>query len=277
MRKSKLLLVGTYHSTHPQYGTNDNDYFEQIGLALDVYSNYDKFLLAGDFNVQEDESSIQNFLDVFCAKNLVKEKTCFKSLDNPSCIDLFITNSCHSFQNTTTVSTGLSDFHKMIVTVLKTTFPKAKPKIISYRDYSKFVESDFRRDLRDNIRDIVVKDYDSFERTFLNALNTHAPCKKKTVRANQKSYVTKQLRKAIMNRSYLEHKFYRYQTADNCRAFKKQKKYCNRLYKRERRKYYSNLNLKDITDNKKFWNTTQPLFSNKEDAKIVLYLSMEIK
>ena len=39
LRKNNLLLVGTYHSTHPQYGTSDIDYFEQMGLALDVYSN----------------------------------------------------------------------------------------------------------------------------------------------------------------------------------------------------------------------------------------------
>ena len=140
LRKSKLLLVGTYHSTHPLYGTSDKDFFEQMGLALDVYSNYDKFVLAGDFNVQEGDDSLQEFLDDFSAKNLVKEKTCFKSLDNPSCIDLFITNSFQSFQNTVTVSTGLSDFHKMVVTVLKTTFPKAKPKVVPYMDFSKFVE-----------------------------------------------------------------------------------------------------------------------------------------
>lgn len=36
LRKTKLLLFGTYHSTHPEYGLNDCDYFEQVGLALDV-------------------------------------------------------------------------------------------------------------------------------------------------------------------------------------------------------------------------------------------------
>ena len=82
LRKSKLLLVGTYHSTHPEYGTTDIDYFEQMGFALDVYSNYEKFLLAGDFNVQEDEPSIQGFLEEYHAKNLVKENTCFKNIDN---------------------------------------------------------------------------------------------------------------------------------------------------------------------------------------------------
>ena len=47
LRKSKLLFVGTYQSTRHHYGTNDKEFFEQIGLALDVYSNYEKFLLAG--------------------------------------------------------------------------------------------------------------------------------------------------------------------------------------------------------------------------------------
>ena len=39
---------------------------------------------------------------------------------------------------TTAVSTGLSDFHKMTVTVMKTTFPKSEPKIVRYRDFSKY-------------------------------------------------------------------------------------------------------------------------------------------
>ena len=138
LRKNKLLLVGMYHSTNAEYGTSDAVFFEQIRFALDVYSNYDKFLLAGDFNLQEGEDLLDDFMDEFHSKNLVKETTCFKNPENPSCIDLFITNSHGSFQKTSTVSTGLSDFHKMVVIVLKTTFPKAKPKVIPYRDFSKY-------------------------------------------------------------------------------------------------------------------------------------------
>ena len=263
LRKSKLLLIGTYRSTHSVFGINEKDYFEQIGLNLDDYSKYEKFLLAGDLNVQEHESSLKEFLNEFSATNLVKEKTCFKNIENPSCIDLFITNSTLSFQNTTTVSTGLSDFHDMIITVLKTTFPKAKPKVIFYRDYSKFIDNDFRNDLRGKLQDLRTKDYESFENTFLEVLNIHAPHKKKVVRANQKPYVTKQFRKAIMRRSCLQNKFHKNRTEENRQAFKRQKNYCNRLYKRERRKFYSNLNLNDIVDNKIFWKITKPLFSNK--------------
>ena len=62
------------------------------------------------------------------AKNIVKEPTCFKSLSNPNCIDLVITNSSSGFQNTKAMSTGLSDFHKMVVSVLKHTFHRSAPK-----------------------------------------------------------------------------------------------------------------------------------------------------
>ena len=34
-------------------------------------------------------------------------------------------------------------------------------------------------------------------------------------------------------------------------------------YKKVKRNYYENLDLKDINDNKKFWATVNPLFSNK--------------
>ena len=99
--------MGTYHSKHVVHGTSDTQFFEQIGLALDVYSGYDKFLIAGDFNVQVGEPPRDDFLDDFGAKDLVKEFTCFKSTNNLSCIDLFLTNSGNTFQNIQTVNTGI--------------------------------------------------------------------------------------------------------------------------------------------------------------------------
>ena len=130
-------------------GLKGEDFFEQIGLALDKYSSYEKFLFAGDFNLEEDDSDLSNFLSQYTAKNLVKEKTCFKSIENPSCIDLFLTNSPLSFQNTTAVETGLSDFHKMVVTVLKTKFPKASPSTVYYRSYKNFDLGNFRCELKE--------------------------------------------------------------------------------------------------------------------------------
>ena len=212
--------------------------------------------------MKEGDVCLDNFLDEYHAKSIVKVPTCFKNPSNPSCVDLFITNSCRSFMKTTAISTGLSDFHKMIVTVMRTTFKKAEPITIHYRDYSHYDKKAFGNDLQQKlVRQ--PREYDAFEEIFLGVLDIHAPKKSRLVRANQKPYVSKKMRKAIMLRSQLQNKFFKFGTVEHHTAFKRQKNYCNRLYKREKRQYYYNLNLNNITDNKKFWKTMKPLFGDK--------------
>ena len=63
-------------------------------------------------------------------KTLVRVSTCYKNPANLSCIDLFLTNSNLFFQDTNAFETGLSDFHKLVVTVMKIHFRKMKPKTI---------------------------------------------------------------------------------------------------------------------------------------------------
>ena len=84
--------------------------------------------------------------------------------------------------------------------------------------------------------------------------------------------MTKALRKAIMRRSELESKYFKKKTNENKARFKKQKKICSKLYKKERKKFYSNLELNEITDNKLFWKTIKPLLSEKciQSSKISL-------
>ena len=66
-----------------------------------------------------------------------------------------------------------------------------------------------------------------------------------------------------MRRSALERKYYKYGSDNNKKAYRKQKHFCSKLYKKERKKYYSNLDIKTITDNKKFWQTVMPFFTDK--------------
>ena len=78
-------------------------------------------------------------------------------------------------------------------------------------------------------------------------------------------YMTKVLRKAIMIRSALEKKYYKSKSVEDRHAFKRQRNFCNRMYKREKRNYFNNLNLNKITDNKTFWKTVKPFLSKKGD------------
>ena len=108
----------------------------------------------------------------------------------------------------------------MAVTVMKTTFPKAKPKVIQYRDYKNFVPKVFGFELKKKLQNQVVEDYAKFEEIFLESLEKHAPLKKKILRANEKPYMTKTLRKAIMRRSALQNRYYRDKLPESEKAFK---------------------------------------------------------
>ena len=70
-------MLGTYHPP----SQSDNYYFDHLGNSLDIYNqNYDNFLLIGDYNAEDSEPCMSQFLHQYEAKNLVKVKTCFKKL-----------------------------------------------------------------------------------------------------------------------------------------------------------------------------------------------------
>ena len=196
--------------------------------------------MLGDFNAEDTEPILSEFLEQYEAKNIMKNKTCCKNPDRPTCIDLFLTNSPHSFQNTMMISTGFSDFHKMIITVLKSSFIKLKARETYYRDYKNFSSNSFREDLTLS-SDRINKGFNSFEDTFMKTLNRYAPMKKTFVRANEVPYMTKALRKAIMKRSELESKYLKNKSYQNMKIYKKQKNFCSKLYKKERKKNYSKI------------------------------------
>ena len=79
---------------------------------------------------------------------MVNKVMCYKNQGKPTCMDLILTNCPGSFQNSCVVETGLSDFHKMVVTVMKTSYRKSQPKIIHYRNYKNFSNDIFRDSLQ---------------------------------------------------------------------------------------------------------------------------------
>ena len=87
-------------------------------------SKYENFLLLGDFNSEMSESVMIDFCAIYNLINLIKEPTCFKNVENPSTIDLILTNRGRRFQNIMTIETGLSDHHKLTITVMKSLFQK---------------------------------------------------------------------------------------------------------------------------------------------------------
>ena len=126
--------------------------------------------------------------------------------------------------------TGLSDFHKLVVTVLKSTFPKSSPNVIKYRSYKNF-SNDLLRDAFNSLlsmENMTLKftSLTSFAKIFIETLNKHAPIKKKYICANHANFVTKSLRKAIMLRSRPWNIFLKEKSLESKKAYNKQPKIC---------------------------------------------------
>ena len=107
----------------------------------------------GDFNIDinKNEAIGHEKLDTFCntlnLTNLVKSYTCFTN-NHKSTIDLFLTNKPRSFQFTSVTETGLSNYHRLITTFMKSYFSRLKPKIIHYRNFKRFDEQKFIDDVK---------------------------------------------------------------------------------------------------------------------------------
>ena len=74
------------------------------------------------------EPSLNEFCQTYSLESIVNKPTCFKNPKNPSCIDLMLTNRQERFLKGKTVETGLSDIHKITVSVFKNKLQKAKAK-----------------------------------------------------------------------------------------------------------------------------------------------------
>ena len=75
--------------------------------------------------------------------------------------------------------------------------------------------------------------------------------------------MTKSLRKAIMLKSRLKNNFNKKRSDENWENYKKQWNFCVKLPRQTNEKYFSDINVKSISDNKKFWKTIKPFFPIK--------------
>ena len=174
--------------------------------------------------------------------------------------DYILTNHPKSFHSSSVYETGLSDFHKLTLTVLKTFHVKHKPKIIQYRDFNHFDNASFREL---SLKNVLPGEFEKSKYISSKVLNIHAPIKEKHVRCNQSPFMSKQLRKAIMTRTRLLNKYRKDSSAGNLFAYKRQINFCVKLLRKSKIDFYNNLKVKRITDSRKFWQTIKPNFTEK--------------
>ena len=170
----KRWLINCSYNPHKN---NSCRHLEVVTKTLDsYYSKYENVIFLGDFNAGVLETPMTSFCESYNLKNIIKQPTCFKNPGRPSCIDLILTNRPKSFQSTCVIETGLSDFHRMTVSVLKMHFRKLPPKVITCRNFSNYDNANFINSLNDVLnehenQEHLLNDPDCFYKVCAEVLN----------------------------------------------------------------------------------------------------------
>ena len=168
--------------------------------------------------------------------------------------------------------TGISDYHKMIMTIFCSDFAKGKPETFYCHCYKKFNLEQFQMDLKEELDEISSNSFDIFLKEFKTCLDKFAPLKEKKIRFNNSIFMTESLRKAIILRSQLKKKFSNNKSEENSKKYKQQRNYRVKLLRKTKMEYFQNMDVNKVSDNKLFWKTVKSRFSNKCNTanKIVL-------
>ena len=154
---------------------------------------------------------------------------------------------------------------------MKVFYKKEKTNIVTYRNYKHFSNEAFMLDVKNSIIQMTSEnndlEFDRLKTALDEAIQRHAPIKKQYVRANQAPFINKKINKEIMKRSRLRNKFLNTKSDIDRKAYNKQRNLCVSLIRSEKKNFFSNINTSDITDNKTFWQTVKPVFTDKIKTK----------
>ena len=273
LRKVKWAIVAAYN---PPNANNENFKNTIIRIVDKISLHYDDFIIIGDLNLIPTNSHLKTICSSFGLTNLIKEPTCYKPNCNPSSIDVILTNRKNHLKNSIAIESSLSDFHKLILTTLKSSLPKHHPKIQHYRDLSKFTEEGFCQDLLAapvNIDKMIIKHSIAFIDIFSSIVNKHAPLivnkhaplKSKKVRANNKPLTKIQL-KARMLRTKLKNIYNKHRTKDNFQKYKEQRNHCANLRQRVKSNYFTKICQEGMLDTRQFKNLIKTWFLENKCA-----------
>ena len=203
-------------------------------------------------------------------KNVIKDPTCFKSVENPSLIDVILTNTPERIASHMNVSIGVSDFHNFICAATRMYAPITTRRKIMYRSFKHFNDDNFNADLTmtpfhvcemfDDIDDVMW----AYHHLLNDVIDCHAPMKTKYLKKPQLPYMNGQLRKAINVKNMLHRKFLKCKDQINWNRYKLQRNLVNSLKRKSIREYF-NERCNNQLNNKKFWQTVRPFMSNSHN------------
>ena len=89
LQKTKCLLCCSYNPSRNNIGFYLKHLYRNIALYS---SHYENILIIRDLHLDANNRGMSAFSDTYFLKSFIKEPTCYKNPNEPSCINLILTN-----------------------------------------------------------------------------------------------------------------------------------------------------------------------------------------
>ena len=102
LQNTKRLINCSHNPRKSEIKRHLTDFRDSLDLQS---SKYEKTLILGDFNVEIKEANMISFCENYNLKIQIKQPTCYKNSQKPTCIDLILINVPRMFQSTSALET----------------------------------------------------------------------------------------------------------------------------------------------------------------------------
>lgn len=265
MKKEKWYVIAVYRppNVSVQYLSNALDHMCKL---CQVKGN--AIYVLGDINVDflKDVNPLKDTLDIYNLVNKVKGPTCYKNPNNPSSVDVFLSNQPKKVLDCINECIGVSDHHNIIVAATRMHAPKQSAKQITYRSYKNFNEEAYIKDLEctpfhvGEIFDDVEDQLWYHNKLLIEVMDKHAPQKKRMTKSRQLACMNGELRKAINVKAMLKRKFNRNRSSQSFDRYRNQRNKVTSLKRKSLKEY---LGKNCSKEEPKFWETIGPFMTEK--------------
>jgi hypothetical protein len=246
------------------------------------FGECDVVYIVGDLNVnfQNKCHELSELIDTYNLKNIIKGPTCFKSVKNPTLLDVIITNKPKSISGHLNFNIGMSDCHNYICAATKYNLSEVPKDIITYRSYKKFNEENFLSDITkmslesSSGADINTKTSNIIEKLKM-IIDRHAPLKTKYLRGKRAPYMNDVLRKAINVKAMFYRKYIKNPNEYTWDSYRKQRNKVTHLKRISVKNFFDSKCEKSNLNSKSFWGTIKPFFTSKNSKSNDMFHLLE--
>ena len=217
IKNTKLVVGVIYKPPKIPYGVLATI---QESLAY-ITTKYEHVIISGDFNINflapDSYPTIffqMNVCEPFGLTQMVKDPTRVTSTTS-TLIDLLLVSHSENVKKCGVIDVpGISD-HCCVYMAYSIHKPKFKPKTFTKRDFSKFKQDDFLRDIRSAPFELIYSVHEDnlddqatiFENIFCSVLDKHAPFKTFTVKHPKSPWLTDEIKKKMNLRDKFKNHF----------------------------------------------------------------------